>query len=80
MNEVLNSVPATAVTLVGHLITFGLGWAARLWWTRNPETVADLAEKVAKAMDESQIVALISDGKDAFSSAVAKAASKLDKL
>ena len=80
MNEVLNTVPAGAITFVGHLVTFAIGWAARMWWTRHPETVAELAEKVAKAMDESQISALISDGKDAFSAAVAKAAAKLDKM
>lgn len=40
MNEVLNTVPATAVTVVGHLVTFGLGWAGALWYRRNPRKAA----------------------------------------
>jgi hypothetical protein len=43
------ATPATAVTVVGHLVVFGLGWAACLWRNRNRVKVKAIEAMIVQA-------------------------------
>lgn len=76
MNEVLNTVPAGAVTVVGHLVAFGLGWAGALWYRRNPTKAQAIKVLVADKVAAAEVLA--SAAGDEAEALLHKARVKLD--